>query len=80
MKTISILSFLALAFLLGTTLGQQKQQEVCVKGGGCCQKMCSKQSSEMMMCTCEYSPRYDCYNAAKCEVQADGQCGWTQDT
>ena len=46
--------------------------------GGCSGQICSDQ--EGVISTCEFRPEYACYQDAKCEVQADGNCGWTQTT
>ncbi len=50
----------------------------CVRSG-CSNQLCvevGKASSTVS--TCEYRAEYACYNAARCEVQATGTCGWTQ--
>jgi hypothetical protein len=44
--------------------------------GGCSGQVCSDQ--EGVITTCEFKPEYACYHTATCEVQTDGQCGWTQ--
>jgi hypothetical protein len=44
--------------------------------GGCSGQVCSDQ--EGVISTCEWRPEYACYQTAKCEVQTDGNCGWTQ--
>lgn len=44
--------------------------------GGCSSQICSDQ--EGVISTCEWREEYACYQAATCERQADGQCGWTQ--
>ena len=44
--------------------------------GGCSGQVCS--DKEGVISTCEWRPEYACYHAATCEVQADGNCGWTQ--
>jgi hypothetical protein len=44
--------------------------------GGCSGQICSDQ--EGVISTCEWKPEYACYHSATCEVQADGNCGWTQ--
>lgn len=50
----------------------------CVRGG-CSGQLCvSAAEAEGMVTTCEYRAEYACYNTAKCEVQSDGACGWTQ--
>jgi hypothetical protein len=48
----------------------------CVKSG-CSSTMCVEPGKEMVT-TCEWKPEYACYQAAACERQADGSCGWTQ--
>ncbi len=44
--------------------------------GGCSSQICSGQPDAMS--TCEYREEYACYQAAKCERQATGLCGWTE--
>ena len=44
--------------------------------GGCSGQICSDQ--EGVISTCEWREEYACYQDAKCEVQTDGNCGWTQ--
>ncbi|KND48675.1 MAG: hypothetical protein AB200_03045 [Parcubacteria bacterium C7867-005] len=44
--------------------------------GGCSGQICSDRTD--MVSTCEWRSDYACYQTAKCEVQAGGQCGWTQ--
>jgi hypothetical protein len=51
---------------------------------GRCEKLCRKTGCSGQICadrsvnsTCEWLPTYACYNSATCEVQADGNCGWT---
>lgn len=44
--------------------------------GGCSNQICSDQSGAVS--TCEYREEYACYQSAKCERQASGQCGWTE--
>lgn len=44
---------------------------------GCSGQICAE---EDRFSTCEFRPEYACYQAATCEVQADGECGWTQTT
>lgn len=46
----------------------------CMKTG-CSGQVCS---DEEVVTTCEYRPEYDCYKRARCERQANGQCGFTQ--
>lgn len=48
---------------------------VCRKTG-CSGTVCSDRD---MVSNCAYQEVYSCYQTAKCEVQASGQCGWTQD-
>jgi hypothetical protein len=44
--------------------------------GGCSGQICSNDPNALS--TCEYSESYACYKSARCERQADGQCGWTE--
>lgn len=49
--------------------------------GGCSGQFCiSKSESEGFVSTCEYKDEYACYKTARCEIQANGSCGWTQTT
>lgn len=41
---------------------------------GCSGQVCSDQE---MATDCQYKEEYACYQNARCERQADGQCGWT---
>jgi hypothetical protein len=42
---------------------------------GCSGQICA---DHQMISTCEFRPEYACYQAATCERQANGACGWTQ--
>lgn len=46
----------------------------CIKTG-CSNQICA---DETVVTTCEYSPKYACYQKATCERQADGHCGFTK--
>lgn len=43
---------------------------------GCSSQICSDQE---VISTCEYREEYACYKDAVCEVQSNGECGWTLD-
>ena len=43
--------------------------------GGCSNQICSDQPD--VVSDCAYRDSYACYQGAKCERQASGQCGWT---
>ncbi len=50
------------------------------------QKMCQKTGCSGHICsdrdvasTCEWREEYACYREATCELQTDGECGWTED-
>jgi hypothetical protein len=43
--------------------------------GGCSGQACSNGAG--LVTTCEWRPEYACYQAASCEAQTDGHCGWT---
>ncbi len=44
--------------------------------GGCSKEICS--SDPNVISTCIYQESYACYKTSTCELQANGQCGWTQ--
>lgn len=46
------------------------------KISGCNNEICSEKE---MSSICLYSDKYACYKTAVCEVQEDGECGWTFD-
>jgi len=48
------------------------------KIGGCNGEICEDLSSESRMSICLFRDSFACYNTAKCEVQQNGECGWTQ--
>ena len=52
----------------------------CVRAG-CSQQLCvdAGEASDIVT-TCEYRAEYACYEAARCERQASGECGWTETT
>jgi hypothetical protein len=45
--------------------------------GGCSSQLCVP-AGEDVVSTCEWTEKYNCYQTATCEKQADGQCGWTE--
>jgi len=47
------------------------------KVGGCSGQICQDASAEPAITDCMYRPEYACYQNAKCERQASGECGWT---
>jgi eight-cysteine-cluster-containing protein len=44
---------------------------------GCSGQLCVAADSDPIFTTCEWREEYACYQAATCEKQADGACGWT---
>lgn len=52
---------------------EESSLKPCIKTG-CSGQVCS---DEEVVTTCEYRPEYDCYKQARCERQANGQCGFT---
>jgi hypothetical protein len=44
---------------------------------GCSSQLCVESSQSDITTTCEFKWEYQCYRSATCEVQTDGQCGWT---
>lgn len=55
----------------GTSSGNKNKP--CFKTG-CSGQVCS---DEEVVTTCEFRPEYECYKTAKCERQANGECGFT---
>jgi hypothetical protein len=53
---------------------KSKPVKTCVKTG-CSAQLCS---DHQVITTCEFRPEYECFQAAECKVQADGNCGYTQ--
>lgn len=54
------------------------QAPSCVRGG-CSGQLCvSAEDVDSAITTCEYRAEYACYQAATCEVQATGECGFTK--
>lgn len=51
-----------------------RENDRCVISG-CSGEICA---SEEMFSTCELKPESVCYKTATCEVQENGNCGWTQ--
>jgi hypothetical protein len=43
--------------------------------GGCSGQVCSDRDD--IVTTCEWRDEYACYDTAACELQSDGNCGWT---
>ncbi len=48
---------------------------------GCSGTLCLENNSfnQDIVTTCEYKEEYACYKNARCEVQSNGNCGWTLD-
>jgi eight-cysteine-cluster-containing protein len=44
--------------------------------GGCSGQVCSDRDD--VVTTCEWRDEYACYDTATCELQGDGNCGWTE--
>jgi len=43
---------------------------------GCSGQICADSA---VITTCEWRPEYECYRAATCSAQANGDCGWVMD-
>ena len=64
--------------LTPTPTGTKKSPPVSgCKIGGCNSEVCSDTDSGEIMSVCLYKPEYACYKFAVCEIQENGQCGWT---
>lgn len=44
---------------------------------GCNGEICQDGSEEKQASICEYQDSFECYKSAGCEVQKNGECGWT---
>jgi len=56
--------------------GSTAVKKVCVTGG-CSGELCVEKGSDAVS-SCIWEDTYACFKAAKCEVQSNGNCGWTQ--
>src|SRR3990172_12453771 len=83
---VLLASFLSVAFVsvdLGGAIDFGLGKKAPQSRGGCVPAGCSGQlcvdasEADGIVTTCEYSASYACYNAAVCEKQAGGECGWT---
>ena len=45
---------------------------------GCSGELCVSVDSEELVTPCQWQPHFACYKTAKCELQQDGSCGWTE--
>lgn len=46
--------------------------------GGCNNEICQGADEEKRASICIYKAEFECYRGLRCEVQPNGQCGWTQ--
>lgn len=46
--------------------------------GGCSSELCVSKDSENAASICLYSPKFECYKTAVCEIQQSAECGWSQ--
>jgi eight-cysteine-cluster-containing protein len=61
----------------GLLLPLFSQAMSCVKSG-CSGQLCVDSTQAPVMTTCEYKEYYACYKNTSCEVQQNGNCGWTK--
>ena len=59
--------------------GQNVTDNGC-KIGGCGGELCQNVSDEPIVSNCIYKASFACYKTARCEIQQNGKCGWTQTT
>lgn len=45
---------------------------------GCNGEICQGKNEEPVISICLWKEEYTCYKTAKCEVQQNRKCGWTQ--
>jgi eight-cysteine-cluster-containing protein len=46
--------------------------------GGCSGEICEEARGGPMVGNCIWAEHFTCFKTAKCEVQKNGACGWTQ--
>lgn len=46
--------------------------------GGCSGEICEEVHGEPIMGNCIWAEHFACFKTARCEVQKNGACGWTQ--
>ncbi|MBN1610840.1 MAG: hypothetical protein JW940_29685 [Polyangiaceae bacterium] len=59
----------------GAEAGSESTVECIV--GGCSSQLCVGKGEDLVT-DCEWLEEYACYRTARCEVQDNGRCGWTQ--
>ncbi|HJL14243.1 MAG TPA: Kazal-type serine protease inhibitor family protein [Sandaracinaceae bacterium LLY-WYZ-13_1] len=57
-------------------VGEGEDPSACVRGG-CNGELCAEPGEQGMVSVCVRRPEHACYDAATCERQPDGTCGWT---
>lgn len=73
--TIMIVFILSLVFYKPVEAPKTEEPKAECIISGCNSEICS---DEQLSSTCEFREEYACYRTATCELQANGQCGWTQ--
>lgn len=53
-------------------------QRVECKRTGCSGQLCVPLAADDVYTSCEFLPEFSCYQEATCEIQSDGQCGFTR--
>ena len=62
---------------LATPTPPAQSAKTCIVAG-CSGQLCVESNAEPISTTCEWHASYACFHSATCEVQASGDCGWTQ--
>ena len=74
----ALTSIVAYQKYLDISTDQNVDSQKTCKIGGCSGQICMSSESPNGITTCQANPEYACYRNSKCEVQSNGQCGWTQ--
>jgi len=46
---------------------------------GCSGQLClDEETAKQISTSCQWKEEYECYQSARCELQSDNSCGWTQ--
>lgn len=73
----SILFASLIKFKTKEEISRLKKGSNCIISG-CNGEICQDKDKKPTMTICVYKPEYECYKQAICEVQEDGNCGWTE--
>lgn len=68
--------YMGIVFSLMLASGCVTAKPIC-ETSGCNGELCTEKGKKMIS-PCVVLPQHQCLKKSKCEAQADGKCGWTQ--